>query len=1206
MRRRGAAASPDGATEATPRRRADHSGNGSSANGAAAAPRSPPPKRRFAAPARPAPPRPSFATFALAALLYAALFFFVRARFYWTPQPLTLDPPTRARPLGPAWFTEGGARAHVDALAGPQAPPRQVSAPGLRTATAYVANECARLHRALDDAAAAAANAAGGAASAPPRARVAWVEQRVGPAAFSTSFLGHRFTNAYRRLSNVLCLLEPLAGGDGEGKEAGGAAAPAPPPPPPPHAVVLIAHHDAPVASPGAGDDASQVGVMLELLRAYAAAALLPSEEGAAGAGGAARGRRGAGDDDGPTAPLPLPAGPILFVFNGGEEPLCQAAHGFVRQRPLPSELALASTGAPPDLGAFINLESIGPGGVPTVFQHSGAWTVRAYARAAPAPRGSGAAQDAFDLNLVVGETDYARLSYQQEGKGGGGPEGRLPGLDVALIADGAAYHTDRDSPGRLRAGVLQETGGAVGAAAGALAAELARAAAAGDGGARLAELVRPGGSGGGGGGKSSSGGGKSSSGGGKSSSGGAGSGGGDQAAAAAAATPSWRRGSAHRAVFFSIGSLVMVRYDRAAALFFHGWAPLLLIAAVALALARGPPSSSSPPPGLLATGAALARAALRAAGALALAVAASVAAGALRAGLSGVAIAWYSSPPALAALIYLPPAAAALLLVWSGVADDDDDDDDDDAAHRGAIIPATLLPPLPTTLLGAAVLEWAAAALLTWAGFGCAYMFAAWAYASVLAAALVLALEGGGRRGAQGQQGGKGARPTGRPRAAAANGGAASKAAAATAPLLLQSSRPPRPFRNPLTAPLVLLLAASLPALLGLEHVLVFAHVLGDRLNLSGATAGVAAADAAIGAIAGAGVAATMGGVVAPLLVRALGTRARVRMLAAGLVLASVLAATWASVAARPYSAAMPKRLLMSRVHFLEEVEGAGGGGGGGAPSVRVARSGWAFGGTDPNPVEASLVAPMLRRTAAEEKGGGRALRRVDPASGGDGLSSSPPLPTRHPLALIYPIDAMADVVLFVEEGQGEEGDEAPARLPAVRLLSDRVAVARPGGEAFEKHDHRVLELVATSPEPCWGLLNVTVARAAAGGGGGGGEGGGEEEEEEARLLSWSLTPDEGTAPASHVRTWPGGGSVREHVVRWTSEEEDGEEGGGPRLPVTMRVWPPSARVRVELHVAPRVGATRDAARERMAARLPDWAALTWDSTTYIGAWEF
>ena len=33
---------------------------------------------------------------------------------------------------------------------------------------------------------------------------------------------------------------------------------------------------------------------------------------------------------------------------------------------------------------------------------------------------------------------------------------GALPGLDIAFLLDGAAYHTDRDAVGRIRRGTLQ------------------------------------------------------------------------------------------------------------------------------------------------------------------------------------------------------------------------------------------------------------------------------------------------------------------------------------------------------------------------------------------------------------------------------------------------------------------------------------------------------------------------------------------------------------------------------------------------------------------------------------------------------------------------------------------------------------------------------------------------------------------------------
>ena len=55
-----------------------------------------------------------------------------------------------------------------------------------------------------------------------------------------------------------------------------------------------------------------------------------------------------------------------------------QAAHGFT-----------SSSKWAPRVGAFINLESTGPGGPDVVFQHAGDWTIQEYAAAAKHPRGS-------------------------------------------------------------------------------------------------------------------------------------------------------------------------------------------------------------------------------------------------------------------------------------------------------------------------------------------------------------------------------------------------------------------------------------------------------------------------------------------------------------------------------------------------------------------------------------------------------------------------------------------------------------------------------------------------------------------------------------------------------------------------------------------------------------------------------------------------
>ena len=58
---------------------------------------------------------------------------------------------------------------------------------------------------------------------------------------------------------------------------------------------------------------------------------------------------------------LELPA-PVTFLLNGGEEPILPAAHGFITQSRFIK-----------NLGAFINLESTGPGGPDVIFQYTGA-----------------------------------------------------------------------------------------------------------------------------------------------------------------------------------------------------------------------------------------------------------------------------------------------------------------------------------------------------------------------------------------------------------------------------------------------------------------------------------------------------------------------------------------------------------------------------------------------------------------------------------------------------------------------------------------------------------------------------------------------------------------------------------------------------------------------------------------------------------------
>jgi hypothetical protein len=229
------------------------------------------------------------------------------------------------------------------------------------------------------------------------------------------------------------------------------------------------------------------------------------------------------------------------------------------------------------------------------VFQHTGDWVLRAYARAAPFPRGTTVAQDFFELGLLPADTDYRMFSYRHYGA--------LPGIDVAFLFGGTAYHTARDEAARIRPGTLQAMGQNMGAAV----AEFARVLGAG------APALRP------------------------------------------AAPPG--------EVFFDLLSSAMVVYSHRAAAALHNL-PLAVLLALSMAAAAGGPGARGaaarvPPPALLLRAAGAAAASTL--GALLL----PAAVGAARALISGVPMVWYGRPY-VALAIYIPAALAGLLLPYS------------------------------------------------------------------------------------------------------------------------------------------------------------------------------------------------------------------------------------------------------------------------------------------------------------------------------------------------------------------------------------------------------------------------------------------------------------------------------------------------------------------------------------------------------------
>ncbi|XP_075981699.1 endoplasmic reticulum metallopeptidase 1-like isoform X2 [Anticarsia gemmatalis] len=232
------------------------------------------------------------------------------------------------------------------------------------------------------------------AAQASPHNRVEIDVQRAS-GAFSLSFMDG-MNNVYRDVQSVVARVS-----------AAGAAARAARPAR--TALLLNCHFDTVPDSPGASDDGAGCAVLLETLRALAAA------------------RR----------PLRHDA---VFLFNGAEENILQASHAFVTQHPW----ARAAR-------AFVNLEACGAGGREVLFQAGphDPWIVEVYASVVPHPFASSLAQELFESGLIPADTDFRIFR----------DFGNLSGVDLAWSANGYVYHTRLDTAERVPPAALQRTG---------------------------------------------------------------------------------------------------------------------------------------------------------------------------------------------------------------------------------------------------------------------------------------------------------------------------------------------------------------------------------------------------------------------------------------------------------------------------------------------------------------------------------------------------------------------------------------------------------------------------------------------------------------------------------------------------------------------------------------------------------------------------
>uniref|UniRef100_A0A8C1RKM8 Endoplasmic reticulum metallopeptidase 1 n=1 Tax=Cyprinus carpio TaxID=7962 RepID=A0A8C1RKM8_CYPCA len=175
------------------------------------------------------------------------------------------------------------------------------------------------------------------------------------------------------------------------------------------HFMLANCHFDSVANSPGASDDAVGCSVMLEVLHSLA------------------------------NLSTPLKHG-VIFLFNGAEETILQASHGFITQHPWARQVR-----------AFVNLEAAGVGGKELVFQTGpeNPWLVQAYARAAVHPFATVVGQEIFQSGLIPSDTDFRIFR----------DFGNIPGIDLAFIENGFIYHTKYDTPGRIHTDSIQRAG---------------------------------------------------------------------------------------------------------------------------------------------------------------------------------------------------------------------------------------------------------------------------------------------------------------------------------------------------------------------------------------------------------------------------------------------------------------------------------------------------------------------------------------------------------------------------------------------------------------------------------------------------------------------------------------------------------------------------------------------------------------------------
>ncbi|KAF4712204.1 Endoplasmic reticulum metallopeptidase 1, partial [Perkinsus olseni] len=160
-------------------------------------------------------------------------------------------------------------------------------------------------------------------------------------------------------------------------------------------------HYDSAIAAPGISDDVMQVGLLIEVMRVFKARNLMSDSEI-----------------------------DLIVNFNGAEETLMHAAHGFARSGKWAR-----------DVCAIVNLEWNGGHGREVLFQVGSHALVSQYKRAAKRPVGNSFIHSVFQAGVVPGDTDYRvyrDFILEEQGL-------LVPGLDFATIGNQYVYHTGID-----------------------------------------------------------------------------------------------------------------------------------------------------------------------------------------------------------------------------------------------------------------------------------------------------------------------------------------------------------------------------------------------------------------------------------------------------------------------------------------------------------------------------------------------------------------------------------------------------------------------------------------------------------------------------------------------------------------------------------------------------------------------------------------